>query len=133
MLFFAITAAASGWLGSFSLMYASRHAEAALVWARLGNFFAALVTPAIFHFAAVYVGRERALRRVKKIGNAHIFEAAISRNAAQRRLIDELLSFFGGRPQPVVAHLVETGKLTLDDVQEAEQLIRKLSKKEKPR
>jgi predicted transcriptional regulator len=76
---------------------------------------------------------KKAIRRVKKIGNAHIFEAAISRNAAQRRLIDELLSFFGGRPQPVVAHLVETGKLTLDDVQEAEQLIRKLSKKEKIR
>jgi len=76
---------------------------------------------------------KKAIRRVKKIGNAHIFEAAISRNAAQRRLIDDLLSLFGGRPQPVVAHLVETGKLTLDDVQEAEQLIRKLSKKEKPR
>ena len=76
---------------------------------------------------------KKAIRRVKKIGNAHIFEAAISRNAAQRRLIDDLLSFFGGSPQPVVAHLVETGKLTLDDVQEAEQLIRKLSKKEKPR
>jgi len=76
---------------------------------------------------------KKAVRRLKKIGNAHIFEAAISRHAAQRRLIDELLSFFGGRPQPVVAHLVETGKLTLDDVQEAEQLIRKLSKKEKPR
>ena len=76
---------------------------------------------------------KKAIRRLKKIGNAHIFEAAVSRNAAQRRLIDDLLSFFGGRPQPVVAHLVETGKLTLDDVQEAEQLIRKLSKKEKPR
>ena len=76
---------------------------------------------------------KKAIRRLKKIGNAHIFEAAISRNAAQRRLIDELLSFFGGRSQPVVAHLVETGKLTLEDVQEAEQLIRKLSKKEKPR
>ena len=76
---------------------------------------------------------KKAIRRVKKIGNAHIFEAAISRNTAQRRIIDDLLSFFGGRPQPVVAHLVETGKLTLDDVQEAEQLIRKLSKKEKPR
>ena len=76
---------------------------------------------------------KKAIRRVKKIGNAHIFEAAISRHAAQRRLIDDLLSFFGGRPQPVVAHLVETGKLTLDDVQEAEQLIRRLSKKEKPR
>lgn len=76
---------------------------------------------------------KKAIRRLKKIGNAHIFEAAISRHAAQRRLIDDLLSFFGGRSQPVVAHLVETGKLTLDDVQEAEQLIRKLSKKEKPR
>jgi predicted transcriptional regulator len=76
---------------------------------------------------------KKAIRRFKKIGNAHIFEATISRNAAQRRLIDDLLSFFGGRSQPVVAHLVETGKLTLDDVQEAEQLIRKLSKKEKPR
>jgi len=76
---------------------------------------------------------KKAVRRLKKIGNAHIFEAAISRNAAQRRLIDDLLAFFGGRPQPVVAHLVETGKLTLDDVQEAEQLIRKLSKKEKLR
>jgi predicted transcriptional regulator len=76
---------------------------------------------------------KKAIRRLKKIGNAHIFEAAISRNAAQRRLIDDLLAFFGGRSQPVVAHLVEAGKLTLDDVQEAEQLIRKLSKKEKPR
>ena len=76
---------------------------------------------------------KKAIRRLKKIGNAHIFEAAISRNAAQRKLIDELLSFFGGRSQPVVAHLVETGKLTLDDVQEAEQLIRKLAKKEKGR
>ena len=76
---------------------------------------------------------KKAIRRLKKIGNAHIFEAAISRNAAQRRLIDDLLSFFGGRSQPVVAHLVETGKLTLDDVQEAEQLIRKLAKKEKLR
>ena len=76
---------------------------------------------------------KKAIRRLKKIGNAHIFEAVVSRNAAQRRLIDDLLSFFGGRPQPVVAHLVETGRLTLDDVQEAEQLIRKLSKKDKPR
>jgi BlaI family transcriptional regulator, penicillinase repressor len=76
---------------------------------------------------------KKAIRRVKKIGNAHIFEAAISRNAAQRRLIDELLSFFGGRSQPVVAHLIEAGKLTLEDVQEAEHLVRNLSKKEKPK
>jgi predicted transcriptional regulator len=76
---------------------------------------------------------KKAIRRTKKIGNAHIFEALVSRTAAQRRLIDELLSFFGGRSQPVVAHLVETGRLTLEDVQEAEQMLRKLAKKEKPR
>ena len=76
---------------------------------------------------------KKAVRRVKKIGNAHIFEAVVSRNAAQRRLIDELLSFFGGRSQPVVAHLIEAGKLTLEDVQEAEQLLRRLPKKDKAR
>jgi BlaI family penicillinase repressor len=76
---------------------------------------------------------KRAIRRVKKVGNAHIFEAAISRDAAQRRLIDELLSFFGGRSQPVVAHLIESGNLTLEDVKEAEQTLRRLQKKEKGR
>src|SRR5688500_7612061 len=76
---------------------------------------------------------KKAVRRVKKIGNAHIFEAVVSRSAAQRRLIDELLSFFGGRSQPVVAHLIEAGKLTLEDVQEAEQLLRRLAKKDKAR
>jgi BlaI family transcriptional regulator, penicillinase repressor len=70
------------------------------------------------------------VRRVKKIGNCHIFAAAVSRDAAQRRLIDELLALFGGHPQPVMAHLVETGKLSLDDVKEAEQMLRKLSAKE---
>src|SRR5574341_421838 len=69
---------------------------------------------------------KKAVRRVKKIGNAHIFEAVVSRNAAQRRLIDDLLSFFGGRTQPVVAHLIEAGKLTLEDVQEAERTLKKL-------
>lgn len=72
---------------------------------------------------------KKAVRRVKKIGNAHIFEAAVSRNAAQRRLIDELLSFFGGRSQPLMAHLIESGNLTLDDVKEAEQTLKKLGKK----
>jgi BlaI family penicillinase repressor len=67
-----------------------------------------------------------AVRRTRKIGNAHIFEAAISRASAQRRLIDELLAFFGGSSQPVVAHLIESGNLTLDDVKEAEQLLLKL-------
>ena len=68
---------------------------------------------------------KKAVRRVKKIGNAHIFEAAISRGAAQRRLIDDLLSFFGGRTQPVMAHLIETGKLTLADVREAEKSLQR--------
>ena len=69
---------------------------------------------------------KRAIRRVKKIGNAHIFEAVVSREAAQRGLIDELLAFFGGSSQPVVAHLIDTGKLTLEDVHEAEQTLRRL-------
>ena len=74
---------------------------------------------------------KKAIRRVKKIGNAHIFEAAVSRASAQRRLVDELLAFFGGRSQPVMAHLIETGKLTLEDVQQAEQTLRKLAKKDR--
>lgn len=76
---------------------------------------------------------KKAVRRVKKIGNAHIFEAVVSRRAAQRRLIDELLAFFGGRSQPVVAHLIEAGKLSLEDVQEAEQLLRRQARKDKAR
>ena len=72
-----------------------------------------------------------ALRRVRKIGNAHIFEAIVSRNAAQSRLIDDLLGLFGGRSRPIMAHLVESGELTLDDVKEAEKALRKPSKKEK--
>lgn len=75
--------------------------------------------------------RKKVLRRVKKISNAHIFESMISRNAAQGRLIDDLLSLFGGRTQPVMAHLVETGRLTLADVKEAEKSIKKLAGKDK--
>ena len=71
---------------------------------------------------------KKAVRRVKKIGNALIFEAQISRSAAQRRLIDDLLAFFGGRTQPVVAHLIDTGRLTLKDIQDAERAIRKSGK-----
>ena len=74
---------------------------------------------------------KKAIRRVKKIGNAHIFEALVSRTAAQRRLVDELLSFFGGRSQPVVAHLIESGHLTLEDVKEAEHTLRKLARKDR--
>ena len=74
---------------------------------------------------------KKVLRRVKKISNAHIFEATVSRNTAQRRLIDDLLGLFGGRMQPVMAHLVETGKLTLEDVQAAEKRLRELADKKK--
>ena len=74
---------------------------------------------------------KKAVRRVKKVGNFHIFEAAVSRAAAQRTLIDELLAVFGGRTQPVMAHLIETGRLSLTDVREAEKLLRKLEKKDK--
>src|SRR5258706_6103043 len=73
---------------------------------------------------------KNALRRVKKISNAHIFEAVVSRNAAQRRLIDDLLGLFGGRTQPVMSHLIESGRLTLDDVKEAEKELRKFKRKE---
>jgi BlaI family transcriptional regulator, penicillinase repressor len=74
---------------------------------------------------------KKALRRAKKISNAHIFEAVVTRSAAQRRWIDELLGLFGGRTQPVMAHLIESGKLTLGDVEEAEKALRKLARKEK--
>jgi len=72
---------------------------------------------------------KRAVRRVRKISNAYIFEALVSREAAQSRLIDDLLGLFGGRTQPVMAHLVESGKLTLDDVEEARKALHKLAKK----
>jgi predicted transcriptional regulator len=68
------------------------------------------------------------VRRVRKVGNFHMFAAAISREAAQRRLVDEILALFGGRSRPVMAHLIETGKLSLEDVKEAERLLRSQSK-----
>ena len=73
---------------------------------------------------------KRAIRRVKKISNAHIFEAVVSRTSAHRRIIDDLLGLFGGRTQPVMAHLIESGKLTLEDVQEAEHTLRRLARKD---
>ena len=72
-----------------------------------------------------------ALRRAKKISNAHIFEATLSRDATHGRLIDDLLGLFGGRSQPVMAHLIESGKLTLDDIKDAEKMIQALSEKER--
>lgn len=75
--------------------------------------------------------RKKAVRRVKKVGNFHVFEAAVSRTAAQRKLVDDLLALFGGSTQPVMAQLIESGKLTLEDVMEAEKILRKLERKEK--
>ena len=74
---------------------------------------------------------KKAVRRIKKVGNFHIFEAAVSRDAAQRRLIEDLLALFGGRTQPVMAHLIESGKLTLADVKAAEKLLRRVERKDK--
>lgn len=72
------------------------------------------------------------VRRVRKVGNFHIFAAAVSRSAAQRRLVDDLLALFGGRTQPVMTHLIESGKLTLEDVKEAEKTLRQMERKDKP-
>ena len=75
--------------------------------------------------------RKKAVRRVKRISNANIFEAAVSRGAAQGRFVDELLRIFGRRMQPLMAHLIESGQLTLKDVKEAEEALRKISRKGK--
>ena len=75
---------------------------------------------------------KQAVRRTEKVGNAHIFEAMVSRKSAQGRLIDDLLGLFGGRTHLLMAHLIESGQLTLDEVQKAEETLRHLSKKEDP-
>jgi len=69
---------------------------------------------------------KKAVRRVRKISNAHIFEPIVPRDVARHRLLDEILSFFGGRAQPMMVQLAEAGKLTLDDVHELEKTIKKL-------
>ncbi len=71
------------------------------------------------------------VRRVRKLGNFHMFAATVSRELAQRRLVDELLAMFGGQSKPVMAHMIEAGKLTLEDVKEAEKTLRKLAREEK--
>ena len=70
------------------------------------------------------------VRRVKKVGNFHLFAAAITQKEAQRGIVNDLLSYFGGLSQPVMVHLVESGKLTLEEVREAERTLEALSKKE---
>ena len=75
--------------------------------------------------------RKKAVRRVRKISNAHIFEPTVARDVARHRFLDEILSFFGGRPQPMMAQLAEAGKLTLDDVHELEKTIQNLESQRK--
>ncbi len=74
---------------------------------------------------------KKVLRRVKKIATANIFEATVSRQAAERRLIDDLLGLFGGRSRPIMAHLIESGSVTLDDIHEAEKTLLKLAEEKK--
>jgi BlaI family transcriptional regulator, penicillinase repressor len=74
---------------------------------------------------------KKALHRARKVGNVHVFEALIARNAAQRRLIDEFLSLFGGRTQPLMTHLIESGRLTPEDLKEAQKAFQRMSSKEK--
>jgi len=74
---------------------------------------------------------KKAVRRARKIGNAHIFEAVVTRNSTQRKLLDDVLRLFGGRSQPVMEHLIESGSLTLDDVKQAEKTLKRLRRKEK--
>ena len=74
---------------------------------------------------------KKVVHRVKKIGNAHIFDATISRNTAHGKLIDNFLGLFGGNAKPVMSHLIETGKLTMEDLEEAKETLRRISQKEK--
>jgi BlaI family penicillinase repressor len=76
---------------------------------------------------------KHAVRRVQKIGNADIFEPLIARDAARDGLFDEILSFFGGQAQPMMAHLVESGRLTLDDIRELEKAAAETARREKPK
>ncbi|MGH9241122.1 MAG: BlaI/MecI/CopY family transcriptional regulator [Vicinamibacterales bacterium] len=73
--------------------------------------------------------KKGALRCIKRISNANIFEAAVTRDEAHTTLLDELLGLFGGRPKPIIARLVESGKLTMDDIKEAEEALKNHLKK----
>ncbi len=75
---------------------------------------------------------KKVVRRVRKVGNFHLFQAAVSRDAVQRRLVDDLLAMFGGQSRPVVAHLIDAGKLTLEDVKYAEKTLKRLKEGDKP-
>jgi|SRR5580658_3866054 BlaI family penicillinase repressor len=69
---------------------------------------------------------KKLVRRTRKIGNFHVFTATVSREAAERRLIADLLAMFGGKSRPVLAHLIGAGNLTLEDVEYAEQTLKEV-------
>jgi BlaI family penicillinase repressor len=75
---------------------------------------------------------KKVVRRVRKVGNFHLFAAAVSRDSVHKRLVDDLLVMFGGQSRPVVAHLIGAGKLTLDDVKYAEKTLKKMKEGDKP-
>ena len=75
---------------------------------------------------------KRAIRRTSKFGNAHVFEAVVSRDSAQHRMIDDLVALFGGRRLPIVTHLIESGKLTPEELRQARAALRKATKRKKP-
>jgi BlaI family transcriptional regulator, penicillinase repressor len=74
---------------------------------------------------------KKAVRRTEKIGNAHVFEALVSRSSAQHRMIDELVALFGGKSLPIVAHLIDSGKLSPEEVREARKALRNATRKDK--
>jgi len=74
---------------------------------------------------------KRAIRRVNKVSNAHVFEAVISQASAQSRMIDELVAWFGGKPLPIMTHLIESGRLTEEEIREARKALRSTTRKEK--
>lgn len=75
---------------------------------------------------------KKAVRRTKKVSNAHVFEPIISRNSVMRRMIDELVGVFGGRALPIVTHLIDSGRLSREEVREAQKALRDLARKDKP-
>ena len=76
---------------------------------------------------------KKAIRRTTKVNNAHIFEAVISRSSAQHRMIDDLVALFGGKRLPIVTHLIESGKLTPEEVREARKALEQAGKQSRLR
>lgn len=74
---------------------------------------------------------KKAVRRASKVSNAHVFEAVVSRNSAQHRMIDDLVALFGGKPLPIMSHLIESGRLTPEEVREAQRALRNVAKKDR--